>query len=267
MATVTAQEVKDLRDKTGAGMMDCKKALIEADGDMEKAIDELRKSGIAKVAKKAGRTAKEGRVVINISGNTAAAVEVLVETDFVAKSERYLNYVEDLANRVISNYNGDGDLSDSVRSAETDSIGELCAVIGENIQVRRVIRWNSDASLYSYLHMGGRIGVLADVAGDCSDELLKDICMHIAAFNPRFISDSEISADVVAKEREIAAAQVGEKPANMIEKIVDGKISKWYSEVCLEKQPWIRDDKSCLAKVAPKVKVRRFLRWEVGEEL
>ena len=135
------------------------------------------------------------------------------------------------------------------------------------MQVRRVARWKIAGTCSSYLHMGGKIGVLAEVEGPADDELLHDLCLHIAAFSPRFIGPADVPADLLAKEREIAEAQVVGKPANIVDKIVSGKINKWYTEVCLTQQPWVKDDKQCFAKIAPKVTVKRFLRWQVGEEI
>lgn len=267
MANIDAKMVKELRDKTGAGMMDCKKALVAADGDSEKAMEQLRKAGIAKAEKKASRSAKEGAVFVSISDDKAAAVEVLCETDFVARNEKFQNYSNELAARIASDFSEDGDVSEKVAEMEKDTVTEMVARIGENMQVRRAVRWDLTGKAGSYLHGNGRIGVVAEVEGECSDELLTDICMHIAAFAPAYITPDEIPAETIAKEKEIAAAQVQGKPENIIEKIVVGKINKWYTEVCLMKMPWIRDDKTCLEKVAPGLKVKRFIRWQVGEEL
>jgi len=267
MAEVTAQTVKKLRDKTGVGMMSCKKALIAADGDMDLAIEHLRKAGIAKAAKKAERTAKEGCVVALVEGGVAALVEVLCETDFVAKNERFRQLAADVARRTAENYDDDGDVSGAVAEAEHEAVGELVGVVGENIQVRRACRWQSDGMFESYLHMGGKIGVLIDVEGSADPALLKDACMHIAAFNPRFVAAEDVPPDVIEKEKEIAAAQVAGKPEHIIGKIVMGKVNKWYTETCLTRQPWIRDDKTCLAKLAPQLRVKRFCRWQIGEEL
>lgn len=265
MATITAGMVKDLRDKTGAGMMDCKKALVEADGDMENALDFLRKSGIAKAAKKASRSATEGLIAIDIRDGAAAAVEALCETDFVAKNEKFV----DFAGRVAASAVGmaaDGDVSEAVNALYANELTEMVARIGENQQIRRAVRWHG-AQYGSYLHGGGKIGVLVEFEGKADADLVSDICMHIAAFSPRFVDKGDVSEAEIAKEREIAAAQVVGKPENIIDKIVAGKISKWYSDVCLMHQPWLRDDKSSLAKVAPNLKVKRFIRWAVGEEL
>ncbi len=267
MANITAQMVKQLRDKTDAGMMDCKKALVEADGDMEKAVEHLRKAGIMKAAKKAHRTANEGRIIVHLEGDTVGLVEVLCETDFVARNEKFQAYAEDLARRIVADYDGNLDLTGELGETEKERLGELVGKIGENMQVRRALRWQGEHRFAFYLHLGGKIGVLAEIAGPVEDELANDICMHIAAFSPRFASPSEIDQATIAKEREIAAAQVQGKPAAIMEKIVEGKINKWFSEVCLSHQPWLRDDKTSLSKLAPKVEVKRFVRWQVGEEL
>jgi len=268
MATISAATVKELRDKTGAGMMDCKKALVAADGDMELALENLRKAGIAKAAKKSGRETKEGRVVTLVDGSIAVIAEVACETDFVAKNEKFQAYLQALVERVAADYDGkDGDVTDEVVENETPTITELIATIGENMQIRRVARWQTDGMLATYIHMGGRIGVVVEGQGETDDEFLRDVCMHVAAFRPQYIQPSDIPEDVVAKEKEIAAAQVEGKPANIIDKIVMGKISKWYTEVCLTQQPWLRDDKSKLQKVAPGLTINRFARWEMGEAL
>ena len=263
---ITADVVKKLRDMTGAGMMDCKRALTEANGDMEKAIDVLRKSGAAKAEKKSGRATKEGKVACKVEGNVAAMVEVLCETDFVAKTDKFNAYIDELLNRIIAG-EGNGCVSEAVQAAEKEAMVALIATIGENMQIRRAARWAADGKLASYIHMQGRIGVLVEVEGADDAELLKNVCMHIAAFNPSFIDRSEVPAEWIAREKEIAAAQLAGKPAEMIDKIVMGKINKRYTEVCLMDQPWIMDDKASLAKLYKDLKVKRFVRWEIGEEL
>ncbi len=263
---ITADVVKKLRDMTGAGMMDCKRALTEAQGDMEKAVDVLRKSGIAKAEKKSGRATKEGKVVCRVEGGKGAMVEVLCETDFVAKTDKFNNYLDELLNRVLAT-EGDGCVTEKVQAQENAGLVAMIATIGENMQIRRAARWTSSDKLATYIHMMGRIGVMVEVAGDADEELLKNICMHIAAFNPSFIDRNAVSEEKIAHEKEIAAAQLAGKPANMIDKIVMGKINKWFSEVCLMNQPWIMDDKTSLSKLHPNLTVKRFLRWEIGEEL
>lgn len=264
--TITAEMVKELRDKTGAGMMDCKKALTDAGGDMEKAIDNLRKSGIAKAEKKAGRTTKEGKIVACIKGGKGALVEALCETDFVASNEKFKNFIAALAERVLA-VDGNGCVSEKVQELEKDNLVAMVATIGENMQLRRSAKWETAGKLAAYLHMGGRIGVMIDVEGETDDATLNDICMHIAAFRPSYICSCCIPEEVLRREQEIAAAQVVGKPENIVAKIVEGKINKWYSDVCLVNQPWIKDDKTSLAKLKPNLKVKRFVRWEVGEEL
>jgi elongation factor Ts len=267
MAEISAKLVKDLRDKSGAGMMACKKALVEANGDIEGAIDYLRKAGATKAAKKSGRATKEGLIAARIENGVAVMVELVCETDFVAKNTTFRDYLDALTQKVLSDYTEDGDLTAQVAEAEKGAITDLVANIGENMQIRRVARWQSTGSFGSYMHMGGKIGVLVQTEGEVGEDMLNDLGMHIAAFSPKYIVPSNVPAETIAKEKEIAEAQVQGKPANIMEKIVGGKIDKWYSEVCLMRQPWIRDDKSCLEKVAPKLTVGRFLRWVVGEEI
>ncbi len=264
---ISASAVKELRDKTGAGMMDCKKALTESGGDFEKAIDYLRKSGMAKAEKKAGRAVKEGRITAMVGENSAVMLEVLCETDFVASNEVFNDYIKNLAERLLD-FDAEGDISQAVQEAEKAALTELIAKIGENMQIRRVVRWKPTGKCASYLHMGGRIGVLVDVSGIDDDEVLSDICMHIAAFNPLYIKPEDIPEKDIEKEKEIAGEQVGgNKPPEIMEKIVTGKLRKWYSEICLMNQPWLRDDKTSLAKLYPDASVKAFLRWMIGEEL
>ena len=265
MAAISASMVKELRDRTGVGMMDCRKALESAAGDMELAIEHLRKSGMAKAATKAGRTAKEGRLVSLIQDGAGVLAEILCETDFVAKTDEFQAFGASVAAKALTGQTADGDVSAPVNDVIRDTLNGLIGKIGENMQVRRVLRWQGQ--LGAYLHMGGKIGVMVEVDGPADKALLSDICMHIAAFSPQYVGPQDVPAAVIAKEKEIAAAQVEGKPAAIVEKIVMGKINKWYSEVCLAQQPWIRDDKTSLAKVAPQVKVKRFVRWQVGEAL
>ncbi|MBN2642068.1 MAG: elongation factor Ts [Victivallales bacterium] len=263
---ITADMVKDLRDKTGAGMMDCKKALVAAEGDLEKAIENLRKSGIAKAEKKASRATKEGRITTAIEGGKAAIVEVLCETDFVATNEKFNNFINGVAANALK-IDGDGDIAVKVNENEKDLLVSMIATIGENMQIRRAEKWQSNGKIASYLHQGGRIVVMVDVEGEVGDDILSELCMHIAAFSPAYITPEGIPAEDIAKEKEIAAAQMAGKPAEMIDKIVGGKINKWYSEVCLVKQPWIKDDKTCFEKLAPKATIKRFVRWSIADEV
>ena len=264
MSEVSPQLVKDLREKTGAGMMDCKRALAEAKGNLETAVDILRKSGIAKAEKKSGRSVKEGSIVAKVSPEAGALVEVLCETDFVAKNDKFKEYSLQVAGKVLS-LDVSGDVSEKINEVEKQSIVSIVATIGENIQVRRAVRWSGKCS--SYLHMGGRIGVMIQYEGEASQAELSDICMHIAAFNPTYVSSDEISGTLIAKEKEIHTAQLAGKPAQMIEGILKGKLAKWYKEVCLNDQPWMRDDKMSVKQANPKVDVKKFIRWQVGEEV
>lgn len=265
MAVISASMVKDLRDRTGVGMMDCRKALEAANGDVELAIEHLRKAGIAKAATKAGRSAKEGRLVSLIRDGAGVLAEVLCETDFVAKTGEFQAFAAGVAEKALTGSAADGDISAATAEALRTPLAELVGKIGENMQIRRVVRWQTAGQLGSYLHLGGKIGVLVDVEGPADKALLADICMHIAAFSPQYVAPAGVPETVLVKEREIAAAQVQGKPANIVDKIVAGKIQKWYSEVCLTQQPWIRDDKKSLAQIAPQVTVKRFVRWQVGE--
>ncbi|MDD3885451.1 MAG: translation elongation factor Ts [Victivallaceae bacterium] len=270
MAAITAKMVSDLREQTGAGMMDCKKALVAADGDMDKAVENLRKSGAAKAEKKSGRATNQGKVLTAIEGNVAGIVEVLCETDFAAKTDKFINLVKGVASDIVK-MTGDGDMTAAVQEAEKTNLTDHIGVIGENMQIRRAARWTAPAGkLVSYHHDGGRVTVLVEVEGESDPEVLNDICLHIAAFRPAYIASTDIPAEVVAKEKEIAAAadpKLAGKPAAILDKILAGKINKFYSEVCLMNQPWVRDDKTSLAKFRPNLKVKRFVRWEVGEEL
>ncbi|NOY74224.1 MAG: elongation factor Ts [Kiritimatiellaeota bacterium] len=266
MANITAAMVKELRDKTDAGMMDCKKALVEADGDMGKAVDVLRKSGIAKAEKKSGRTVKEGKIVANVDGATGVLVEALCETDFVATNDKFIEYVDEVTAKIAA-MDADGDVSAEIAESEKDNLTALIATIGENMRLRRAIRWSGAGKCAAYIHGGGRIGVMIQVEGEADDEALNDVCMHIAAFKPAYTTPDDIPAEVIAKEREIGAGQVEGKPAGIIDKIVNGKINKWYKEVCLTRQPWIRDDKQTVEKANPGLEIKRFIRWEIGEEL
>ena len=263
---ISADAVKALREKTGAGMMDCKRALTEAGGDMDKAIEVLRKSGVAKAEKKTGRATNQGKVVAVIKDGKGAIVEVLCETDFAANTDRFRDFVIEVAESALT-VSGEGDVVEQVNELNKDNLISKIATIGENMQIRRAAKWDATGALASYLHMGGRVGVMVEVEGESDPEVLNDLCMHIAAFRPAYICKDCIPADKIEKEREIAKAQLSGKPANIIDKIVDGKINKFYSEVCLVNQPWIRDDKTSFAKLKPNAKVKRFVRWEVGEEL
>ncbi|UDQ97296.1 translation elongation factor Ts [Lentisphaerota bacterium WC36G] len=265
---ISAKEVKELRDKTGAGMMDCKKALVAADGDLEKALENLRKAGIAKAEKKASRAVKEGKVFAKISDDkkTAVLVEVMCETDFVATNDIFGNFVDGIADAALAQ-NAEGCVIDAVLEAKDAELKDMIAKIGENMKILRAYKWTTEGQFVSYIHAGGKVGVLVDVEGEADAEFLNMLGMHIAAFNPPYVRPEDVPAEMIEKEKEIATAQLAGKPAEMIEKILVGKINKWYTEVCLVKQAWIKDDKMAVEKVAPKANIKRFLRWELGSEL
>ncbi len=265
MAAITPQLVKELRDKTDAGMMECKKALTQTNGDIEAAVDILRKAGIAKSVNRADRATKEGKVFIAVDGNQAVAIEVLCETDFVANNEKFLEYGRSAARKILAATEGDGDISEAAQKMEETELAALFAKFGEKMTLRRALRYVSNGRIAFYLHAGGKIGVMVDIEGEIDDEGANNVCLQIAAFNPLFVTSGQIPADQIAHEREIAVAQLAGKPANIIDKIVDGKLAKWYEEICLVNQKWIMDDKTSFGKLYPKASVKRFIRWAVGQ--
>ena len=269
MADISAAQVKKLRDATGAGIMDCKKALTDADADMDLAIDNLRKSGILKAERKSGRATNEGKVAIASNDSHAAMVEVLCETDFVAKNQEFIDYTQGLAERVLADDSLNGDTEIDMDGDEKGKIGELVSKVGENIQVRRVRRVMIEGTCGLYLHAGGKIGVIADIKGDASAAAMQEICMGIAAYDPSWISPEDVPEDVVAKEKEIIAAQanISEKPEEIQGKIINGKLQKWYGECCLMRQRSIRDEKQTVEKANPGVTILSFDRWVTGEPL
>ena len=270
MAAITAAMVKELRESTGAGMMDCKKALTAADGDMEKAVEILREKGLAAATKKAGRIAAEGLVHAIVEGNTAAIVEVNSETDFVAKNADFQAYVADVAKQALNSGSADIEafLAEPWASEPSltvaQELSEKIAVIGENLIIRRFEKIvNTDGCVVSYIHGGGRIGVLVDasceVVNDEVKEALKNIAMQVAALKPQYVCRDEISADFIAKEKEIlVAAAKNEKPdANdkIIEGMVAGRLNKELKEFCLVDQVYVRaeDGKQTVAKYLDEV--------------
>lgn len=275
--SITAAQVKELRERTGAGMMECKKALTETAGDIEAAIDLMRKSGQAKAAKKAGRIAAEGRVVMAVSpdGQHAVMVEVNSETDFVAKDASFIGFTEAVADCLLRNPVADVEalLATPLRADEAATVEQareaLVAKLGENMNVRRFVRFDaaSGHALATYLH-GVRIGVLVEYQGG-SDALGKDVAMHVAATNPLCVSPTEIPAERLQREREIFSAQALEsgKPANIVEKMVEGRVRKFYEEVTLLGQPFVKDTEQTVEKVLKQANaaVVRFHRLEVGE--
>ncbi|MBI5463192.1 MAG: elongation factor Ts [Gammaproteobacteria bacterium] len=272
--SISASMVKELRERTGSGMMECKKALQDANGDMEAAVELLRKSGLAKADKKAGRIAAEGLIVVELSDDRkrAAVAEVNCETDFVAKKDEFQSFANKVAQRVLKS--GPASL-EALLAMPLDDAGvcvdearkELIAKIGENINVRRFTLVETNGTLGAYLH-GTRIGVLVEMKGG-SEELAKDIAMHVAASRPVCVNDSEVSAEMIQKEREIFAAQAEQsgKPADIIAKMVDGRIKKFLAEVTLVGQPFVKDPDTTVAKLLDKASatVLSFQRMELGE--
>ncbi|KYG35031.1 translation elongation factor Ts [Alkalihalobacillus trypoxylicola] len=273
---ITASMVKELREKTGAGMMDCKKALTEVDGDMEKAIDLLREKGIAKAAKKADRIAAEGLTYVKSEGNKAIIIEVNSETDFVAKNEAFQTLVKDLADHVLTQNPADVEAAlkqdfQGNGPAVEEHINSAVAKIGEKITLRRfVVVEKTDADAFGeYLHMGGRIGVLTVLNGTTDQELAKDIAMHVAAINPTYVDRSSVSEETVNHEREILKQQALNegKPEKIVEKMVEGRLSKFFEQVCLVDQPFVKDGDQKVGKFLQNkgATVQSFIRFEVGE--
>jgi elongation factor Ts len=271
---ITAAMVKELRERTGSGMMECKKALQETDGDIDAAIENMRKAGLAKADKKAGRVAAEGRIAINISedGESAVIVEVNCETDFVSGGEDFMTFVNEIAETALANKPDSIDalLELSADGAQTveEKRKSMVSKIGENIQVRRFHIMNATAGSFgSYLH-GTRIGVLLEMENG-NEDLIKDIAMHIAASKPTCVTEDQVPAEMLEKEREILIAQAQDsgKPQDIIEKMVDGRIRKYLAEITLVGQPFVKDpDKTVGALLKDEgADVKGFVRYEVGE--
>jgi translation elongation factor Ts len=274
MAQITASLVKELRERTGAGMMDCKKALTQTDGNIEAAIDYLRENGIAKAAKKADRIAAEGLSYIEVKGNKAVILEINSETDFVAKNEKFVALVKNVANAILAaepksleealQVQAEGGTVEAV-------INEGIATIGEKLSLRRFeVLTKTDADAFgAYSHMGGRIGVLTLVEGSTDEQAAKDVAMHIAALAPRYLDESEVPADVLEHEKKVLTEQALNegKPANIVEKMIVGRINKFLEEITVVKQKFVKDDSLTVEKfVASKGgKLAKFVRYEVGE--
>lgn len=283
----TAKDVQSLRERTGCGMMDCKKALTEANGDMEKAIELLREKGLAAAAKKAGRIAAEGLVVsvVDEEKKVGVVLEVNAETDFVAKNAEFVGFVNAIATTVIAENPADVDALMTCKLAGTDAtveeaLREKILTIGENMKIRRFVRLEGD--LVSYVHGDGRIGVMVqfdtDVASNDGFKAFgKDVAMQIAAAMPQYLNESDVPSEVLEKEKEILTVQAMNegKPANIAEKMVNGRIKKFYKEVCLLDQPFIKDGDISVAQYVEntakefggKIAVTSFVRFEKGEGL
>ena len=271
---ITASMVKDLRTQTGAGMMDCKKALVEAEGDIAKAVDILREKGLSQAAKKASRVAAEGAVgsAVSEDGKTGTILEVNCETDFVGTDEDFRNLAASIADQILAVNPADVEaLLDSEIDGKKvrDLVTEAVAKIGENISVRRFVRYESaEGKVYSYIHGGGKIGVLVEMIG-ADDELGKDIAMQVAAANPSYLDRTQVSRAEIDHEKEVLAVEARNegKPENIIEKMVIGRINKYYKEVCLVDQEFIKDGDLTISKLlkSKNASVVRFARYQLGE--
>ena len=273
---ITAAQVKELRERTGSGMMECKKALVDAAGDMDAAIEALRKTGLAKADKKAGRVAAEGLIAIGISedGRSATLVEVNCETDFVARKTEFQDFANAIAHRILAGKPADIEalLAMPLRDGEETGIElarkSLIASIGENINLRRFVRRDATKGTLAHYQHGVRIGVLVELQGGDAG-LARDIAMHIAASRPQYVSEAEVPGEVIEKEREIfsAQAQASGKPANIIEKMVDGRIRKFLAEITLVGQPFVKDPDRTVGQLLKdaSASVTGFERMELGE--
>ena len=263
MTAVSASMVKELRERTGLGMMDCKKALVDSDGDMEAAIENLRKSSGMKAAKKAGRIASDGLLSIKVKSGIGVIVEVNCETDFAARDDNFVAFVKTVTDKVFD-----------LREANIEALGletereNLVQKIGENISIRRAQVFKDEGTVVEYLHTNGRIGVMLSMEGG-SEDLGKDVAMHIAAMNPTVVSSEDAPADLVAKEREIytAQAQGSGKPPEIVEKMIDGRIRKYLAEISLLEQAFVKDGDTKIGALLKNAgaTVNRFVRYEVGE--
>lgn len=268
---ISASAVKELRERTGAGMMDCKKALTATDGDMQKAIDWLREKGIAKAAKKSGRIAAEGAVAAYISkdGKTGVLLEVNCETDFTANNENFRALEQKVIEHIADVKPADLDaLNDSKIGGKkvSDLVTEATATIGEKISIRRFVTYETKGKLTTYIHMGGKIGVIVEMTGG-SDQLGKDVAMQIAAANPLAVDRAGVDASELEHEKEVLRKQALEegKPEKIVEKMVLGRINKFYKEVCLIEQIFVKDNEKTVKDILGKENVLRFTRWQLGE--
>lgn len=279
----TAKDVKELREMTGCGMMDCKKALTETDGDKDKAVEYLREKGLATAAKKAGRIASEGIVKAYIDGNVGVLVEVNSETDFVAKNDEFQEFVTNVAKTVAEKNPADVEALKATAFEDT-TIGELLtakiAKIGENMNIRRFARIETTGAVVDYIHAAGKIGVLVEAEAENNDttrECLRNVAMQVAALNPKYLSSDDIPDDYKEHEKEILIAQLkndpknASKPENIIEKMITGRLAKEFKEVCLLEQEYVKaENKESVAKYVASVgniKIKQFVRFETGEGL
>lgn len=271
---ITAQLIKELRDRTGAGMMDCKKALTNSNGDMDEAIKWLRENGIAKAAKKGDRVAAEGVTVAKANGNVGIIAEVNAETDFVAQNDKFMKLVDQIADLLLANK--PASLEDALKIKTTDgtledTIVQATATIGEKITLRRItVMEKSDKDAFgAYIHMGGKISSLVLLEGTANADMGKDVAMHVAAINPQFVDRSEVSEDFIKSETAILTEQALKegKPANIVENMVKGRMNKQLAEICLNDQAFIKDSGTTVGKYVASAngKIVKMARFEVGE--
>jgi elongation factor Ts len=277
MAAITAQMVKELREKTGVGMMDCKKALQQTDGDMEKAIDYLREKGMASASKKADRIAAEGLTSVVVNGNDAVILEVNAETDFVAKNEAFQTLVKELGEHLLKSK--PATIEEAVASTMDNGstveahINAAISKIGEKMNLRRftVLTKTDNDAFGAYLHMGGRISVLTVLDGTTDADAAKDVSMHVAALNPKYVSHDQVGQEEIEHERQVLTQKsLNEgKPENIVAKMVEGRLRKYLEEICLNDQPFVKNPDQTVSKyVASKgATIREFIRYEVGEGL
>lgn len=283
MAEITADMIKDLRIKTGAGLLDCKKALMESAGNLEGAVELLRKSGAAKADKKTGRITSEGRISLKVEGVKAVMVEINSETDFVAKNPEFQTFADEVAALLLQTQSANLEslLKASFKgSTLEENLKSLIAKIGENISLRRFVQLQASADevLGSYVHMGNKIAVLVKLKGPrekISETVTRDVAMHVAASAPQYLTRENIPAEIIAKEKEIYLEQMKDsgKPANVLEKIIEGKVAKFADEVCLVNQVFVKDPtgkqsvSQFLKQIDPSISVVEFVRYQVGEGL
>ncbi|MDQ6970267.1 MAG: translation elongation factor Ts [Mariprofundus sp.] len=269
---ITAADVKKLREISGAGMMDCKKALTETDGNIDAAVDFLRKKGLAAASKKAGRVAAEGIVVSISEGNIGVVLEVNSETDFVSKNDQFVGFVNAIAALIIKQNPAD---VDTLKALDFDgehnveqALSQLISTIGENMSIRRFVRTEvSTGVVASYVHAGGKIGVLIGIEGKIEADLARGVAMHVAAANPRFIARDDVDADSVKRERAVLSerAIASGKPEAIVEKIVSGQLNKFYSEICLLEQDFVMDTDKKVSKALGDAKLVSMARFQLGE--
>lgn len=280
---ITAAQIKELRDRTGVGMGKCREALEEAKGDIQLAIDNLRKAGIASAVKKEGRATNEGVILSAENGSTIAFVEVNAETDFVVRNERFQEFARNIAEEVAKTKPASLEAFKNQKFSKDPALTieeyrtTLVQAIGENIQIRRLVIFTKapNMSIGVYSHLGGKLMTMVELSGsNAEDALAKDIAMHVAAAAPEYLTEKEVPASILENEREIARTQIVGKPANIVEKIVDGKIGAFYDANCLNRQKFIRNDKMSIAELVNEraketgkpLALAAFLRWGVGQQ-